>query len=89
MVSAPTLTLKVLLEPGVPCIKKAGCRRTEMVHEEVKRGTKTIRYLLEDLSEFLEERRLKDMVKKHSEFIGYPIELYVEKSKEEEVIDSE
>merc|ERR1711966_550937 len=38
---------------------------------------------------FLEERRLKDLVKKHSEFIGFPIELYVEKSKEKEVTDSE
>merc|ERR1712174_149860 len=32
---------------------------------------------------------LKDLVKKHSEFIGFPIELYVEKSKEKEVTDSE
>merc|ERR1712054_160618 len=36
-----------------------------------------------------EERRLKDLVKKHSEFIGFPIELYVEKSSEKEVTDSE
>merc|ERR1712004_600753 len=35
------------------------------------------------------ERRLKDLVRKHSEFIGFPIELYVEKSKEKEVTDSE
>merc|ERR1711941_77912 len=59
------------------------------VHGEVKRGTKIICYLKEDQSEFLEERRLKDLVKKHSEFIGFPIELYVEKSKEKEVTDSE
>merc|ERR1719395_408380 len=46
---------------------------------------------MEDQTEFLEERRLKDLVKKHSEFIGFPIELYVEKSKseEKEVTDSE
>ena len=37
----------------------------------------------------MQERRLKDLVKKHSEFIGFPIELCVEKSKEKEVIDSE
>merc|ERR1711897_110035 len=55
-----------------------------MVHGEVKRGTKVICYLKEEQSEFLEERRLKDLVKKHSEFIGFPIELYVEKSKDEE-----
>merc|ERR1711972_1011754 len=56
---------------------------------EMKRGTKIICYLKEDQSEFLEERRLKDLVEKHSEFIGFPIELYVEKSKEKEVTDSE
>merc|ERR1712099_216057 len=60
---------------------------TEMGHGEIKRGTKIIGYLKEDQSEFLEERRLKDLVKKHSEFIGFPIELYVEKEKE--VTDSE
>merc|ERR1712045_590497 len=62
---------------------------TELVHGEVKRGTKVICYLKEDQSVFLEERRLKDLVKKHSEFIGFPIELYVEKSKEKEVTDSD
>merc|ERR1712242_81426 len=62
---------------------------TEFVHGEVKRGTKVICYLKEEQSEFLEERRLKDLVKKHSEFIGFPIELYVEKSKEKEVTDSD
>merc|ERR1712038_572037 len=62
---------------------------SEQAHEEIKRGTKVICYLKEDQSEFLEGRRLKDLVKKHSEFIGFPIELYVEKSKEKEVTDSE
>ena len=62
---------------------------TALVLGEIKRGTKIICYLKEDQSEFLEERRLKDLVKKHSEFIGFPIELYVEKSKEKEVTDSD
>jgi len=62
---------------------------TEHLHGEIKRGTKIVLYLKEDQSEFLEERRLKDLVKKHSEFIGFPIELYVEKSNEKEVTDSE
>lgn len=43
----------------------------------------------EDQLEYLEERRLKDLVKKHSEFIGFPIELYVEKSKDKEVTESD
>lgn len=37
----------------------------------------------------MEERRLKELVKKHSEFISYPIELYTEKSTEREVSDDE
>merc|ERR1712098_997128 len=62
---------------------------TDKVHGDLKRGTKIICTLKEDQTEFLEERRLKDLVKKHSEFIGFPIELYVEKSNEKEVTDSE
>merc|ERR1712093_348745 len=62
---------------------------TEKLYGEIARGTKIVCYLKEDQSEFLEERRLKDLVKKHSEFIGFPIELYVEKSKEKEVTDSD
>jgi len=61
----------------------------DKTHGDIKRGTKLILTLKEDQSEFLEERRLKDLVKKHSEFIGFPIELYVEKSNEKEVTDSE
>ena len=45
-------------------------------------------YLKEDESEFLEERRRKDIKTKHSEFNGFCIELHVEKSKEKEVTDS-
>jgi molecular chaperone HtpG len=55
----------------------------------LKRGTMIVLHLKEDQSEFLEERRLKDLVKKHSEFIGYDIELQVEKTKEKEVTDDE
>merc|ERR1711871_594862 len=57
--------------------------------ESLGRGSKMILHLKEDMSEYLEERRLKDLVKKHSEFIGYPIELYTEKTKEEEVSDDD
>merc|ERR1711991_888559 len=57
--------------------------------KDLGRGTSITLHLKEDQQEYLEERRLKDLVKKHSEFIGFPIELYVEKSKEKEVTDSE
>merc|ERR1711911_412511 len=62
---------------------------TEKPWGEISRGTKIICHLKEDQTEFLEERRLKDLIKKHSEFIGFPIELYIEKSKEKEVTDSD
>ena len=42
-----------------------------------------------DNLEFLEERRLKDLVKKHSEFISFPIQLQVEKTNEKEISDDE
>merc|ERR1712045_128534 len=57
--------------------------------ETIARGTKIILKLKEDMGEYLEERRLKDLVKKHSEFISFPIELQVEKSQEKEVTDSD
>jgi len=57
--------------------------------ERITRGTKIILHMKEDQLEFLEERRLKDLVKKHSEFIGFPIELLVEKSKDKEVTESD
>ena len=57
--------------------------------EPLTRGTKIILHMKEDQLEYLEERKLKDLVKKHSEFIGFPIELYVEKSQDKEVTESD
>ena len=56
---------------------------------KVSRGTKIILYLKDDHVEFLEERKLKDLIKTHSEFISFPIELFVEKSTEKEVEEDE
>lgn len=63
--------------------------RKDVSGEDLIRGTRIDLYLKEDQSEFLEEKRIKDLVKKHSEFIGYPIYLWAEKEKEEEVSDDE
>lgn len=57
--------------------------------EDIGRGTKIILHLKEDQHEYLEEKRVKDLVKKHSEFIGFNIELLCEKTKEVEVTESD
>ena len=63
--------------------------RRDTSGEELGRGTKIQLFLKEDQLEYLEERRLKDLVKKHSEFINYPISVWVEKTTEKEVSDDE
>jgi len=48
-------------------------------------GTKIYLHLKEDQKEYLEENKLKSLVKKHNGFINYPIELFVTKTVSKEV----
>uniref|UniRef100_A0A915DHX7 Heat shock protein 90 n=1 Tax=Ditylenchus dipsaci TaxID=166011 RepID=A0A915DHX7_9BILA len=56
---------------------------------ELTRGTKIVLHMKEDQTEYIEERRIKEIVKKHSQFIGYPIKLVCEKERDKEVSDDE
>merc|ERR1719234_1540481 len=57
--------------------------------EQLGRGTKIVLTMKEDQADFNDEKKIKEVVKKHSQFIGYPIKLTVQKEKDREVSDDE
>merc|ERR1711994_147935 len=57
--------------------------------EPLGRGTKIVLHMKEDQCEYLEEKKVKEIIKKHSQFIGYPISLMVEKERDKEISDDE
>ena len=57
--------------------------------EQLGRGTKIILHLKDEQTDYLNESKVKEVVKKHSEFISYPIYLHVLKETETEVPDED
>lgn len=55
----------------------------------LNRGTRITLFMKDDQLEYLDEKKCKDIIRKHSEFIQFPIELYVEKTEEKEVTDED
>lgn len=57
--------------------------------EPLGRGTKIVLEIKEDQTEFLQQEKITGIIKKHSQFIGYPIKLIVENERTKEVSDDE
>ncbi|MCI2467508.1 molecular chaperone HtpG, partial [Listeria monocytogenes] len=53
--------------------------RPDTEGEQLGRGSKMILHLKDEQAEYLNEAKIKEVIKKHSEFISYPIYLHVQK----------
>jgi molecular chaperone HtpG len=73
-------------------VSEAGSSFTVTKDEDsprIGRGTRIVLHLKKDHTDYLQEKKIKDLVKKHSEFIGFPIYLQVTKTEEKDVEDEE
>jgi molecular chaperone HtpG len=57
------------------------------VESDMVRGTKIILHLKSDLDEYLETKKITEIIKKHSSYITYPILLHTIKTREVEIDD--
>jgi molecular chaperone HtpG len=58
-------------------------------YKRLTRGTEIVLHLKQDQLEYLEEKAIEDLIKKHSEFIGFNIELFTTKEETKDVSDDE
>merc|ERR1711931_306809 len=63
--------------------------RKDNINEPQVRGTKIVLNMKEDQLDYLDEKKLQDIIKKHSQFIGYPISLQMQKTRDKEVEDDD
>lgn len=61
----------------------------DTINEPIGRGTKIILHMKEDQIDLSEEKKIQEIIKKHSQFIGYPIALQMQKTRDKEVSDDE
>ncbi|VVU94656.1 Hsp90 protein [seawater metagenome] len=62
---------------------------TKSEDQNIERGTRIVLDLKEECQNYLNDSELKDLVKRHSQYISFPIELMMEKTKEVEVENNE
>ena len=58
---------------------------TKDVNNDLIRGTRIELFMKDDAKEYMDVDRCKDIIKKHSQYISYPIRVETEKTKEEEI----
>merc|ERR1712217_787417 len=56
---------------------------------QLARGTEITLILKEDCQSFIEEKKVKEIVKKHSQFVAFPITLFTVKEEEKEIDDDD
>jgi molecular chaperone HtpG len=56
---------------------------------QLTRGTEVILFLKDDCLDYLEEKKIKDIITKHSQFVSFPITLLTIKEKDKEVEDED
>ena len=57
--------------------------------QSLTRGTQIVLHMKDDMKDYLQESKIRDLIKKHSEFTDFPIKLMIDKEIESEITDDE